>query len=89
MSIPQGPTATGVPAGAAPRSNDSSGRGSFSVERARHAATQGAKAAGLTAAGLAAGVVLESRTKLSRKLPLSRRPTRARAIRHALAKRLP
>ena len=71
------------------RSSDASESGSFAVERARRAVTQGGKAAGLTAAGLAAGVLLESQTKLSSKLPLSRRTTRTRAMRHAIAKRLP
>ena len=90
--MPSSPTTTGAPAAEAEatrRPNDSSERASFPGERARRAATQGVKAAGLTAAGLAAGVVLESQTKLSRNLPLSRRPTRTRAIRHAIAKRLP
>jgi hypothetical protein len=58
-------------------------------ERARHAVTQGAKAAGLTAAGLAGGALLESHSKPSRKLSISGRRKRARAIRHAIAKRLP
>ena len=85
-----GSTTTDVPTAEAPRRPDnSSERASFPSERTRRAATQGAKAAGLTAAGLAAGVLLESHTKLSRNLPLSRRPTRTRAIRHAIAKRLP
>jgi hypothetical protein len=51
--------------------------------------TQGLKAAGLTAGGVAAGAVLESRTQLSRKLPISRPPNRRQAIRKAIAKRLP
>ena len=55
----------------------------------RHAVTRAAAAAGLTATGLAAGVVLESETKLSRKLPVRRRPKRTQAIRNAIAKRLP
>ena len=87
-----GSTTTDVPtteAAAPRRPDDSSERASFPGERTRRAATQGAKAAGLTAAGLAAGVLLESHTQLSRNLPLSRRPTRTRAIRHAIAMRLP
>jgi hypothetical protein len=89
--MPPSPTTTGestAEAEATRRPDDSSERASFPGERARRAATQGAKAAGLTAGGLAAGVLLESQTQLSRKLPLSRRPTRMRAIRHAIAKRL-
>jgi hypothetical protein len=58
-------------------------------QRARHAVTQGAKAAGLTAAGLAGGALLESHSKPSRKLPFSGRSKRARVIRDAIAKRLP
>jgi hypothetical protein len=58
-------------------------------ERARHAVTQGAKAAGLTAAGLAGGALLESHSKPSRKLSISGRRKRARAIRDAIAERLP
>ena len=58
-------------------------------DRVRHVVTQGLKAAGLTAGGVAAGAVLESRTHLSRKLPISRRPNRKQAIRKAIAKRLP
>jgi hypothetical protein len=57
-------------------------------DRLRHVVTQGLKAAGLTAGGVAAGAVLESRTQLSRKLPISRRPNRREAIRTAIAKRL-
>jgi hypothetical protein len=58
-------------------------------DRARHAVTQGAKAAGLTAAGLAGGALLEAHGKPSRKLSIPGRRTRARAIRDAIAKRLP
>jgi lipid-binding SYLF domain-containing protein len=58
-------------------------------ERVRHVVTQVLKAAGLTAGGVAAGAVLESRTQLSRKLPISRRPSRAEAIRKAITNRLP
>jgi hypothetical protein len=54
----------------------------------RHTVTQAAAAVGLTATGLAAGVVLESQTKLSRKLPVRRRPKRTQAVRDAIAKRL-
>jgi hypothetical protein len=57
--------------------------------RLRHVVTQGLKAAGLTAGGVAAGAVLESRTQLSRKLPISRPTSRRQAIRQAIAKRLP
>ncbi len=58
-------------------------------DRLRQVVTQGLKAAGLTAGGVAAGAVLESRTQLSRKLPISRPPNRRQAIRKAIAKRLP
>jgi hypothetical protein len=58
-------------------------------ERVRHVVTQSLMAAGLAAAGVAAGAVLESRTQLSRKLPISRRPNRRQAIGEAIAKRLP
>lgn len=58
-------------------------------DRVRHAVAQGAKAAGLTAAGLAGGALLESRVKPSRKLHIPRRRTRARFLRDELAKRLP
>ena len=57
--------------------------------RLHHVVTQGLKAAGLTVGGIAAGAVLESRTQLSRKLPISRPPTRRQAMRNAIAKRLP
>jgi hypothetical protein len=57
-------------------------------ERARRAVTQGVTAAALTGAGLAGGVVLESQTKLSRKLPGLRRPSRTQALRGAIATRL-
>ena len=57
--------------------------------RVRHVVTQGFKAAGLTAGGVAAGAALESRTQLSRKLPISRPRNRRQAIRKAIAKRLP
>ena len=60
-----------------------------SADRLRHVVTQSLKAAGLTAGGVAAGAVLESRTQLSRKLPISRPPNRRQAIRKAIAKRLP
>jgi hypothetical protein len=90
MSTPSAPASTGVPtdeARAAHGPSGASGRRSLPGERARRAVIQGAKAGGLAGAALAAGVFLEARTKLSRKLPLSRRPTRTRAIRHAIAKR--
>jgi hypothetical protein len=58
-------------------------------DRLRHVVTQGLKAAGLTVGGVAAGAVLESRTQLSRKLPISRRPNRRQVIRKAIAKRFP
>jgi hypothetical protein len=57
--------------------------------RAGHAARQGLKAAGLTAAGLAGGVLLESQAQLSRKLPLPRRRNRVQAVLDAIGKRLP
>ena len=47
---------------------------SSAPERVRHVVTQSLKAAGLTAGGVAAGTVLESRTQLSRKLPISSAP---------------
>ena len=70
------------------------------VPRIRHAVAQGAKAAGLTAAGLAGGALLESRIKrssklagklpkLPRNLPLPRRRSRAQIIRDEVLKRLP
>ena len=58
-------------------------------DRLRHVVTRGLKAAGLTAGGVAAGAVLESRTQLSRKLPIARPPSRGHAIRKAIARRLP
>ena len=58
-------------------------------ERARHAVSQGVKAAGLTAAGLAGGALLESRTKPSLKLQLPRRHKGVRALRDAITDRLP
>jgi hypothetical protein len=58
-------------------------------DRLRHVVTQGLKAAGLTAGGVAAGAALESRTQLSRKLAISRPRNRRQAIREAIAKRLP
>jgi hypothetical protein len=71
--------------------HDASGPEGASLKRklARRAVTQGTAAAALTAAGLAGGVVLESQTKLSRKLPVLRRPSRAQSVRGAIAKRLP
>jgi hypothetical protein len=66
-----------------------SAEGSSAPERVRHVVTQGLKAAGLTAGGVAAGAVLESRTHVSRKLPIPRRTSRAEAIRKAIANRLP
>ena len=96
MSTPAVPTKPDVPTadpGAKRRANDASSLGedaSSSRERARRAVTQGMKAAGLTAAGFAAGTLLESHTKpSSRRLRSFRRPRRTRAIRHAIAKRLP
>jgi lipid-binding SYLF domain-containing protein len=58
-------------------------------ERMRQVITHSLKAAGLTAGGVVAGAVLESRRQLSRKLPISQRPSRKQAIRTAIAKRLP
>lgn len=72
------------------RHNGDGGRSHPIRERARHAVGQGVKAVGLTAAGLAGGALLESRTKPSRKLPIPRRRKGARrAIGDAIAKRLP
>ena len=65
------------------------GRANAALERARGVAVGGAKAAGLTAAGLAGGALLESRTKATRKLPIPRRRNRAQAIGHEIVKRLP
>jgi hypothetical protein len=78
--------------GAERRPNDGRSPGedaSSSRERARRAVTQGMKAAGLTAAGFGVGTLVESHTKLSRKLGIVRRPRRTRAIRQAIVKRLP
>jgi hypothetical protein len=71
-------------------------------QRVRHAVGQGAKAAGLTAAGLAGGVLLETHVKPSSKLPrklpqlpqlpqlpLPRRRSRAQILRDEFLKRLP
>jgi hypothetical protein len=67
--------------------------------RVRHVVGQGAKAAGLTAAGVAGGALLEARVKPSSKLhklpklpgnlPLPRRRSRAEIIRDEVLKRLP
>lgn len=93
MSIPPAPGSdVDTAAGGAeePRSNDSPGAPDGSARNGRRqTVTQAAAAVGLTGAGLAAGVVLESQTKLSRKLPLSRRPKRTQTMRDAIAKRLP
>jgi hypothetical protein len=65
-------------------------------QRVLQVAKQGGKAAGLTAAGLAGGALLESRRKPhgklavpSPKLPLPRRRNRAQAIAHDIRRRLP
>ena len=69
-------------------------------QRVRHVVGQGAKAAGLTAAGLAGGALLEARVKPSSKLPrrlpklpgnlpLPRRRNRAQILRDEFIKRLP
>jgi hypothetical protein len=65
-------------------------------QRALHAAKQGGKAAGLTAAGIAGGALLEARRKPhgglslpAPKMPLPRRRNRAQAIAHDLRRRLP
>ena len=71
------------------QSGGGNGRSRATLQRGRHAAIEGAKAAGLAVAGLAGGAILESRTKTSRKLPLPRRRNRAQAIGHEIAKRLP
>jgi hypothetical protein len=57
--------------------------------RAVHAAKQGAKALGLTAAGVAGGALLESRLEPSRRLALPRRRSRALALVHGIRRRLP
>jgi hypothetical protein len=80
MSTTPAPTTPDAPLAA----DDSSGR-----DRVRHVVTQGLKAAGFTAGGVAAGAVLESRAQLSRKLPISRPRSRRQAIRKAIARRLP
>jgi hypothetical protein len=53
------------------------------------AAKRGAKAVGLTAAGLAGGALLESTLKPSHRLPLPRRRNRAQALVHEIQRRLP
>lgn len=63
--------------------------GSSARDRVRHVATQGLKAAGFTAGGVAVGAVLESRAQLSRRLRISRPHSRRRAISNAIARRLP
>ena len=71
------------------REEDDGGHGG-SARTARHAVTQGVKAAGLTAAGLAGGALLESRTGMSsRTLPIPRRRSRMQAVRDKIGKRLP
>jgi hypothetical protein len=65
------------------------GRSHAVRERLRHAAGQGAKAAGLTAAGLAGGALLESRTKASHRLPIPRRRNRAQVVWEEISRRLP
>jgi hypothetical protein len=89
-SVPQ-PDVSNAKRGGERGPSDASGPEAASLkrERARRAVTKGITAAALTVAGLAGGVVLGSQTKLSRKLPVLRRPTRAQAVRDAVAKRLP
>ena len=91
MSIPPAPGSdVDTAAGGAGQPNEPSGTADGSAGSGRrHTVTQAAAAVGLTATGLAAGVVLESQTRLSRKLPVPRRPKRTQAIRDAVAKRLP
>ena len=62
---------------------------SSAPDRIPHVVAQGLKAAGFTAGGVAVGAVLGSRAQLSRKLPISRRRSRRRAIPKAIARRLP
>ena len=69
--------------------NGHAGRPRAVGDRLRHAAGQGAKAAGLTAAGLAGGALLESRSKPSRKLPIPRRRNRVQAVRDEISRLLP
>jgi hypothetical protein len=69
--------------------NGDAGRPHAIRERLKHAAGQGAKAAGLTAAGLAGGALLEARTKPSRKLPIPRRRNRAQVLWDDITSRLP
>lgn len=69
---------------------DTGGDGASGVgERAVRAARQGAKAVGLTAAGVAGGALLESTLKPSHRLPLPRRRNRAQALLHDIQRRLP
>jgi hypothetical protein len=72
------------------REHDHNGDGAHALrQRLRHVAGQGVKAAGLTAAGLAGGALLESRSKPSRKLPIPRRRNRVQAVRDEVARLLP
>ena len=79
------PQSEGTDAGGHEKPDD----GEATLDRARHVAKEGVKAAGMTAAGLAGGALLESRLKPTRKLPLPRRRNRAQAIGHEIVKRLP
>jgi hypothetical protein len=93
VSIPPAPDPSDVETGAVGAEerhpNDPAAADGTAQDGRRHTVTQAAAAVGLTATGLAAGVVLESQTKLSRKLPVRRRPKRTQAIRDAIAKQLP
>ena len=91
MSIPPASSPSDVDTGAQERHPNDPPAAADGAARdgRRHTATRAAAAVGLTATGLAAGVVLESQTKLSRKLPVRRPAKRTQAIRDAIAKRLP
>jgi hypothetical protein len=63
--------------------------GHRAVERVRHAAMEGVKATGLTAAGVAGGALLESRLKPSSKLRTPRRRGFGQIVRDRIASLLP
>ena len=58
-------------------------------EGLRHTAGKGVTAVGLTAAVLAAGALLQSRSRASHKVPLPRRRNRAQIALHQISRRLP
>jgi hypothetical protein len=75
--------------GVGPDDGSEASRPRAAGQRALQFAKQGGKAAGLTAAGLAGGALLESRRKPDRRLPIPRRRNRAQAIAHDIRRRLP